>query len=94
MLGNHFYCVTVESDNLFCRDVDIGSNNANASSSFDSTSWRRPKFCRFESDPILLSDVPWLGQFIPMCSTHFACAWIYIAAAGTSFGPLKKSMIF
>jgi hypothetical protein len=84
--GNHFYCVTVESDNLFCRDVQLSRNNATPFSDGDDagvTSYRRPKFCRFESDPVLMSSVPWLGQWLPMCDTHFSCAWVYIAAAGS-----------
>ena len=89
--GDHYYCVTVDSDHPMCRDIDL---NHNATSPFESGAKRhirhankrnvvsRPQFCRFESDPILVSSVPWLAQFLPICSTHFACAWIYIAAVG------------
>ncbi len=54
----------------------------------------RPNFCRFGSDSILVSSSkPWLGQFLPMCTSHFACAWIYITVAGTTFIKLSTLVI-
>ena len=94
--GDHYYCLTVESDHPMCRDIDHSNNHNATTSTFENDVKRhirhankrnvevsRPQFCRFESDPALVSEVPWLALFLPICSTHFACAWIYIAAVGT-----------
>jgi hypothetical protein len=42
---------------------------------------------------VLVTAVPWLGQFVPMCTTHFGCAWIYIAAAGNELAKLGLCVI-
>ena len=64
------------------EDDDHPFRHASQKDVLSSVDHQRPKFCRFESEPVLVTSRPWLGLLLPMCTSHFACAWIYISAAG------------
>jgi hypothetical protein len=72
-------------------DDDHPFRHASQRNVLNSVDHRRPKFCRFESEPVLVTSRPWLGLFLPICTSHFACAWIYIAAIGKTFTAVDRS---
>jgi hypothetical protein len=43
----------------------------------------RPNYCWLRSDPVWLAAIPPIGRIIPLCRSHLACAWLYIAVSGT-----------
>ena len=100
--GDFYYCLTVETDHLVCRNVDLyfnhNINNATTTDTYEDddhpfrharqrnflnlSDHHRPLFCRYNSEPVLLTSRPWLGHLFPMCTSHFACLWIYITVIG------------
>lgn len=66
--GNHFYCLSASLSHISCKL---------------STVVEPPNHCWLRSDPVWVVAVPPIGLIIPVCQTHLACAWLYIAVTGT-----------
>jgi len=93
-----FYCIRLTSLHPFCRgqsmvhhsqptrtpesqkeQPEANNNNNNAS-----TIHILPKFCNFTSSTVFLPFIPFIAQWVPFCTSHFKCGWLYITVIGTA----------
>ena len=58
---------------------EANNNNNNAS-----TIHILPKFCNFTSSTVFLPFIPFIAQWVPFCTSHFKCGWLYITVIGTA----------
>ena len=58
---------------------EVNNNNNNAS-----TIHILPKFCNFTSSTVFLPFIPFIAQWVPFCTSHFKCGWLYITVIGTA----------
>jgi len=65
--GDRFYCLAVSLSHISCRLTTI----------------ERPTHCWLESDAVWVPATPFMASFIPFCTSHFACTWLYIVMGGT-----------
>lgn len=64
--GDRYYCVTVHLSHISCRLPSVDPN----------------PYCYLQSSPIYVPSLPPIADLLPMCDTHLACAWLYIAVGG------------
>jgi len=68
--GDRYYCVSVTLGHVSCRLVAL----------------RREELCFLQtSNPVWVPAVPFISTIIPFCTSHFACAWLYVAVGGSIF---------
>lgn len=65
--GDKFYCVSLHLSHISCR----------------LHSQERPNNCYLVSDPVYVPSLPPIAALLPMCTSHLACAWLYITVGGT-----------
>jgi len=65
--GEKFYCVSLQLSHISCRLSSI----------------ERPTNCYLQSDPVYVPSLPGIAALLPMCTSHLACAWLYITVGGT-----------
>jgi len=65
--GDRYYCVSVTLTHISCR----------------LTTLERPTHCWLESDAVWVPATPLIAFILPFCTSHFACAWLYIVLGGT-----------
>jgi len=68
--GDRYYCVSISLSHVSCRLAAL----------------RREEYCYLRaSDPVWVPSVPFIATLIPFCTSHFACAWLYVAVGGSVF---------
>ena len=90
LAGNRFYCAVVDRDqHLLCglrSGVQIPVENGTSSSDANDTSLiegDEDSLCRMVTkDSLYLENRPFIYRYIPYCTSHFRCGWIYILVAG------------
>lgn len=65
--GDRYYCVSVTLSHISCRLASL----------------RQENICYLRaSSPIWVPAVPLISTILPFCTSHFACAWLYVTVAG------------
>jgi len=65
--GDRYYCVSVTLSHISCRLASL----------------RQENICYLRaSNPIWVPAVPLISTILPFCTSHFACAWLYVTVAG------------
>lgn len=87
MAGNKFYCAVVERDqHPLCQGglYRTGDETEREPPSNNGTlEEEREPPCRMESrDQMYLENRPFVYRYIPYCTSHFRCGWIYILIGG------------
>ena len=65
--GDRLYCVTASSRRISCHLSSVDP----------------PAHCFLKSDPVWIPALPAIALIIPFCTSHLACAWLYIVVAGS-----------
>lgn len=65
--GDRYYCVSLTLSHVSCRLAAL----------------RREEQCYHVSGPLWVPAVPLIATFLPFCTSHFACAWLYVSVGGT-----------
>jgi hypothetical protein len=65
--GDRYYCVSLTLSHISCRLAGLRSD----------------ELCHLPaSEPVWVPSVPAIAALLPFCSSHFACAWLYVTVAG------------
>jgi len=65
--GDRYYCVSVTLSHISCRLATL----------------RQENICYLRaSSPVWVPAVPLISTILPFCTSHFACAWLYVTVAG------------
>lgn len=65
--GDRYYCVSVTLSHISCRLAAL----------------RQEDQCYLRaSRPVWVPAVPFISTILPFCTSHFACAWLYVTVAG------------
>eukprot|EP00092_Neocalanus_flemingeri_P050518 GFUD01058419.1.p1 GENE.GFUD01058419.1~~GFUD01058419.1.p1 ORF type:complete len:595 (+),score=197.68 GFUD01058419.1:320-2104(+) len=67
LAGDRYYCLSVTLSHISCR----------------LTTLERPTHCWLESDAVWVPATPIIASILPFCTSHFACAWLYIVVGGS-----------
>ena len=78
--GNHYYCLRITSQHPFCRS----NKPAPFLSDPGLTRTVVPDFCNFTSVTVYMADLPFITQWVPFCTSHFQCGWLYVTVIGTA----------
>lgn len=77
--GDRYYCAHVTVDHPFCDST----NPAPFLSDLGAPRQNIPSFCNFTSSPIYVPSMPFVAQWVPFCTSHFKCGWLYIVVVGS-----------
>ncbi len=72
--GDRYYCVRVTSDHPFCRSLKPAPFLADPGV----TRVALPSFCNFTSEKVFVSSMPFIAEWVPFCTSHFKCGWLYV----------------
>lgn len=64
--GDQYYCVSVHLSHISCRLPSVDSS---------------PN-CHLHSSSVFVPALPAIAKLLPMCTSHLACGWLYIAVIG------------
>jgi len=65
--GDRYYCVSITLSHISCRLATLRQENV----------------CYLRaSSPVWVPAVPLISTILPFCTSHFACAWLYVPVAG------------
>jgi hypothetical protein len=78
--GNRYYCIQVISKHPFCKSL----KPAPFLSDPGLTRSELPEFCNFTSATVFVSSLPFITEWIPFCTSHFQCGWLYITIVGSA----------
>ena len=68
--GDRYYCVSITLSHISCRLATL----------------RQENICYLRASiPVWVPAVPLISTIIPFCTSHFACAWLYVTVAGCLF---------
>lgn len=66
--GDRYYCVSITLSHISCRLATLRQENV----------------CYLRASiPVWVPAVPLISTILPFCTSHFACAWLYVTVAGT-----------
>jgi len=66
--GDRYYCVSLTLGHVSCRLANL----------------RLEELCVLRvSEPVWVPALPFISRLLPFCSSHFACAWLYVSVGGT-----------
>lgn len=78
--SDRFYCIRITSTHPFCQSLkptpflsDPGVARV-----------ALPEFCNFTSATVYITNLPFITQLVPFCTSHFKCGWLYITVVGTT----------
>lgn len=78
--SGHYYCIRLTSKHPFCRSM----KPAPFLSDPGVTRQNLPQFCNFTSATVFLTTLPFIAEWVPFCTSHFKCGWLYITIVGTA----------
>jgi len=78
--GESYYCIRLTSMHPFCRSM----KPAPFLSDPGVTRQTLPQFCNFTSATVFLTSLPFIAEWVPFCTSHFKCGWLYITVIGTA----------
>jgi len=78
--GDRFYCIRISSTHPFCQSMKPTPFLADPGV----TRLALPEFCNFTSATVYIANSPFITEWIPFCTSHFKCGWLYITVIGTA----------
>jgi hypothetical protein len=78
--SDRFYCIRITSTHPFCQSLKPTPFLSDPGV----TRIALPEFCNFTSATVYIANLPFITQWVPFCTSHFKCGWLYITVVGTT----------
>jgi hypothetical protein len=78
--NDRFYCIRITSTHPFCQSLKPTPFLSDPGSARIAL----PEFCNFTSATVYIANLPFITEWVPFCTSHFKCGWLYITVVGTA----------
>ena len=78
--SDRFYFLRITSTHPFCQSLKPTPFLSDPGSARIAL----PEFCNFTSATVYIANLPFITEWVPFCTSHFKCGWLYITVIGTA----------